>query len=225
MQLNRVSRVKSKIPLRKALISVADKSGLDSLLAGLWETSPECIVYSTGGTYRHCLRIADATNREDRIREVSAYTGQPEMQGGLVKTLDWKIYLGLLAEDFNEEHQADLKSTGSIPFDLVVCNFYPFEETTASETVSVEDARTHIDIGGPTMVRAAAKNFLHVTVLTSPAQYGDFTHRLRETGGFTTLQERFRFSREAFHYIAAYDEAIDEYLSTLDPSVLEAYEW
>lgn len=208
MDLNRVHTVRSAIPLRNALISVADKSGIDELVTQLWHRVPELRIYSTGGTYDRILAVAHTLNRPDRLHAISSYTGQPEMQGGLVKTLDYRIYLGLLSEEFNEAHQADLGRTGSIAFDLTVCNFYPFEEAAATPDANVEDLRTHIDIGGPTMLRASAKNFLRVAALCRPGDYPELVAELEANGGATTLAWRAARAADAFRYTAHYEAAI-----------------
>jgi phosphoribosylaminoimidazolecarboxamide formyltransferase/IMP cyclohydrolase len=125
-----------------------------------------------------------------------------------VKTLDYRIYLGLLSEEFNDDHRTDLARTGSIAFDLTVCNFYPFEEAAAAPDATVEDLRTHIDIGGPTMLRASAKNFLRVAALCRPDDYAELLAELRRNGGGTTLPWRAARAAEAFRYTAHYEAAI-----------------
>ncbi|MFW5844243.1 MAG: hypothetical protein ACOCW6_09970, partial [Spirochaetota bacterium] len=152
--MNRVTRVDGTIPVRHVLVSAFDKEGLPELVGEIAEAFPESRFYSTGGTYRALERVLP----RERLVSVSDYTGQPEIAGGLVKTLDYKIYLGLLSERYSPEHRADRERTGAVLFDLVICNLYPFEEVIAEEGRDLEDARGNIDIGGPTMVRAAAKN-------------------------------------------------------------------
>jgi phosphoribosylaminoimidazolecarboxamide formyltransferase/IMP cyclohydrolase len=144
---------------------------------------------------------------------VSSYTGQPETQGGLVKTLDFKIYLGLLTETYNEAHQADLKRTGSVPIDMVVVNLYPFEETIARSGVTVEQARGNIDIGGPCMIRAAAKNFIRVAPVVDPADYARIVSALRTDNGRLPLELRFQLAAKAFDHTAAYDRTIADFLA------------
>ena len=139
---------------------------------------------------------------------VSDYTGQPEMQGGLVKTLDFKIYLGLLSETYNDAHQADLQRLAAKPIDMVVVNLYPFRETVARADVTPEMARTNIDIGGPCMVRASAKNYLRVASVTDPGDYANIAQELEAHGGTLGLDTRFRLMKKAFAHTAAYDTAI-----------------
>ncbi len=216
---NIVRKVDDRVPVRHALVSVSDKTGLEELIPGLLEICPDLRIFSTGGTHARIAEILGPRAR-DVLVTVSDYTGQPETQGGLVKTLDFKIYLGLLTETYNEAHQADLERTGAVPIDLVVCNLYPFERTVARSDVTVEEARANIDIGGPTMVRAAAKNFLRVAVLTDPIDYSNFLALVRDQGGATTLLQRFYLARKAFAHTAAYDTAIRDFLLDLDPETV-----
>ena len=158
------------------------------------------------------------------LRQVSDYTGQPETQGGLVKTLDFKIYLSLLTETYNPEHAADLARTGAEPIDLVVVNLYPFTETVSRREVTPEQARANIDIGGPCMLRAAAKNFLRVAAVVDPADYGGLLAEMAAGGGALSLATRFRLAQKAFAATAEYDRAIAAYLGGLKvPEVFACY--
>ena len=150
-----------------------------------------------------------------RLVQVSEYTGQPETQGGLVKTLDFKIYLGLLTETYNADHQQDLSRTGALPLDLVVVNLYPFRQTIEQQGVTVENARANIDIGGPCMIRAAAKNYLRVAVLVDPNDYEPFLASLGRNQGSTRIEDRFRMAAKAFEHTAVYDRMIAEYLGKI----------
>ncbi|MEX2442255.1 MAG: hypothetical protein WD492_01525 [Alkalispirochaeta sp.] len=208
MNLNRVHQTQTRIPLRRALISVADKEGLEALIRSLWAIVPDLEIYSTGGTYEKILAVAEEIGSTEHLRRISSYTGQPEMQGGLVKTLDYRIYLGLLSEQFNSDHREDLERTGSVAFDLTICNFYPFEATAASAGATLEDLRTHIDIGGPTMLRASAKNFLRVAPVCRPEDYDSLLQELRTAGGATRLPWRAEHAAIAFQYTAHYEAAI-----------------
>jgi phosphoribosylaminoimidazolecarboxamide formyltransferase/IMP cyclohydrolase len=133
------------------------------------------------------------------------------MQGGLVKTLDFKIYLGLLSETYNQAHADDLGRVGGVPIDMVVVNLYPFRETVARAEVTPEQARTNIDIGGPCMVRASAKNFLRVASVTDPEDYDDLLKELADRGGKICFETRFRLACKAFRHTAEYDTAIAAY--------------
>lgn len=215
MELNTVTRSENWIKLRHVLISVADKRGLDTLIEGLTACNEALKLYSTGGTYARINEILGPERAKRHLVRVADYTRQPEMQGGLVKSLDFKIYLGLLSESFNEAHDADLKRTGAVRFDATVVNLYPFEKTIADPAVSLEQARANIDIGGPCMLRASAKNFLRVAVLCNPEDYSSFIADLKQNQGKTALDQRFELARRAFRYSAAYDRTIAAYLTGL----------
>ncbi|AFG37675.1 AICAR transformylase/IMP cyclohydrolase PurH [Spirochaeta africana] len=221
--MNRVEVVDNNVPLRTALISVSDKTGLAELVVGLAETCPGMTVYSTGGTYRGIEQTITEHGLQDRLTltQVSAYTGQPEMQGGLVKTLDFRIYLGLLSETYNAAHRQDLQRTGAEVFDLTVVNLYPFTAAAAAEGATLEDARANIDIGGPTMIRASAKNYLRVTAVCRPNDYPELLQQLRTNNGATRLDFRYRMARAAFTHTAEYDTAIAQHLqhTELDESL------
>ena len=212
MSVNLVEKVDDRVPVRHALISVSDKQGLDLLVKDLLRVVPSLKIFSTGGTYARIAEILGAEAGKTLV-QVSDYTGQPETQGGLVKTLDFKIYLGLLTETYNPSHEEDLKRTEAVPIDLVVVNLYPFQKTIERKGVTVEEARANIDIGGPCMVRASAKNYLRVAVTVDPEDYTGLIQSLEANGGCTSLEERFRYARKAFAHTAEYDRRIMEYLS------------
>ncbi len=220
MAVNFVERIDDEIPVRHALISVSDKTGLDVFAKELLRLCPEVKLYSTGGTFKMLEAALGAALAEQRLVQISDYTGQPEMQGGLVKTLDFKIYLGLLSETYNDAHKADLARVQAVPIDLVVVNLYPFVRTVAQPDATVEMARANIDIGGPCMLRAAAKNFLRVASLTDPADYTKLIEELGRAGGRLSLATRFDLSRKAFAHTAAYDTAIAEYLAKQSQAVM-----
>jgi len=221
MALNIVQEVDGDVAVRNVLISVSDKAGLDTFVPGLLAACPGIRIFSTGGT--HAL-LQQMPGVADQLVAVSAYTGQPEMQGGLVKTLDFKIYLGLLSETYNAAHQADLARTGAVAIDMVVVNLYPFRETVAQAGVTPESARTNIDIGGPCMIRAAAKNFLRVAAVTDPADYGMLLQELEAGNGCIGLSRRLELMRKAFAHTAAYDTAISGYFGAVEgPTVRNCY--
>jgi phosphoribosylaminoimidazolecarboxamide formyltransferase/IMP cyclohydrolase len=212
MGKNVVEKIDDQVKIKTILVSVSDKSGLDSFIPGLVDLNPDILILSTGGTYGKLKEILG--DRADVcLKQVSDYTGQPETQGGLVKTLDFKIYLGLLTETYNEAHQADLKRTDARSIDMVVVNLYPFSETIAKEGVICEDARGNIDIGGPTMIRASAKNFIRVASVVDPATYPAILKKLTASKGFLSLEDRFELARKAFEHTAVYDRTITDYLA------------
>lgn len=220
MAVNIVDQVDDLVKIHHALVSVSDKSGLEELARGLIAVNPEIRFLSTGGTYVRLEEILGDSASKNLTR-VSDYTGQPETQGGLVKTLDFKIYLGLLTERYNPAHRQDLARTGALPIDLVVVNLYPFAETVAAADVTVEKARANIDIGGPCMIRAAAKNYLRVAPVVDPADYPSLLETLRAHGGRVDLATRFGLARKAFAHTAAYDAAIAAYLADATDGVMQ----
>ncbi|MDQ1632648.1 MAG: phosphoribosylaminoimidazolecarboxamide formyltransferase / cyclohydrolase, partial [Frankiaceae bacterium] len=192
----------SRLPIRRALVSVSDKSGLDELGAAL--KSAGVAVVSTGST----AKVLAAAGVD--VTPVSEVTGFPEAFDGRVKTLHPKVHGGLLADRRNPAHVAQLDELGVVPFDLVVVNLYPFRETVAAGAAP-DDTVEQIDIGGPAMVRASAKNFANLAVVVSPARYGAITRAL-ELGGFDSL-ERQRLAAEAFAHTASYDIAVASWMN------------
>ncbi len=211
--VNIVHQIDDWVKIQRVLVSVSDKSGLDTFIPGLVRLNPHIHFYSTGGTFASIAQILGPDQAARHLTQVSDYTGQPETQGGLVKTLDFKIYLGLLTETYNPAHQADLARTNAVPLDMVVINLYPFEATVARQDVTVEQARANIDIGGPCMIRAAAKNYLRVAAVVDPADYAPLLQLLRANEGKLSLTQRFELARKAFAHTASYDTAISQFLS------------
>jgi phosphoribosylaminoimidazolecarboxamide formyltransferase/IMP cyclohydrolase len=213
MAMNIVDKIDHKVAVRNVLMSVSDKRGLDAFVPELIAINPDLKIFSTGGTFSRLKEILGAS-ADAHLTQVAEYTGQPETQGGLVKTLDFKIYLGLLSETYNEAHQGDLKRTGSVPIDMVVVNLYPFKETISKPDVTVEQARGNIDIGGPCMIRASAKNFIRVAPVVDPADYETIVAELKANSGALPLELRYRLARKAFDHTAVYDRTIADFLGT-----------
>ena len=211
--MNFVEKIDDSVKIERVLISVYDKGGLATFVPELLRINPEMVLYSTGGTYRVIADILGDYNSY-RMVAVSKYTGQQEMQGGLVKTLDFKIYLGLLSETYNSAHRQDLERTGAVAIDMVVANLYPFQSTVAQDEVTPERARANIDIGGPCMIRAAAKNYLRVASVVDPGDYQAITAELEQAGGRLSLATRFRLAQKTFAYTSEYDTAIAAYLGS-----------
>ncbi|MDK1343161.1 bifunctional phosphoribosylaminoimidazolecarboxamide formyltransferase/IMP cyclohydrolase [Streptomyces sp. 378] len=193
----------NKRPLRRALVSVYDKTGLEDLARGLQEAGVELV--STGST---AAKIAAAGVPVTKVEEL---TGFPECLDGRVKTLHPRVHAGILADLRLEDHRRQLAELGVEPFDLVVVNLYPFRETVASGA-SPDECVEQIDIGGPSMVRAAAKNHPSVAVVTSPARYADVLKAV-QNGGFD-LATRKRLAAEAFQHTAAYDVAVASWFAS-----------
>jgi len=190
--------------IKRALLSVSDKTGLVEFAHFLSVFGVEII--STGGTAK-TLRDGGLT-----VTDVSDVTGFPEMMDGRVKTLHPKIHGAFLAVRDNPKHVASMEEHGIEPIDLVVVNLYPFEETIAKEGVTLEDAIENIDIGGPAMIRSAAKNWRDVAVVTGTEQYGHVTNELNVNNGYLSLRTRERFAAAAFIRTARYDATISGFL-------------
>ncbi len=201
--------VMDKIPIKNVLLSVFDKSGLDIFVCGLVASCPDVRFMSTGGTYKKLQSLV----APERLIEVAQYTGFPEMEGGLVKTLHPKIHAGLLGERNNPEHQRYLQQMQGVFIEMVVVNLYPFDKVVADPAVTFEKARGNIDIGGPTMIRAGAKNFPSCAVVCSPADYSTVLDEMRQNNGCTTFDTRFRLAQRVFFTTARYDEAICKFIS------------
>jgi phosphoribosylaminoimidazolecarboxamide formyltransferase/IMP cyclohydrolase len=193
------------VKIRRALISVSDKSGITEFAKGLQAMGVQII--STGGTAKALMQ----TGLD--VVSVDAVTGFPEMMDGRVKTLHPKIHGGLLAIRDNAAHAAAMKEHHIEPIDLVCVNLYPFEQTIAQSGCTLEEAIENIDIGGPSMVRSAAKNHRFVTIVTRPAQYDTVLAQMKENNGATRLELRVELARAAFSLTASYDAAIAKYLN------------
>ncbi len=192
-------------PVRTALISVSDKTGVAEFATGLAALGVK--ILSSGGTARH-LREAGI-----EVTDVSEYTGFPEMMDGRVKTLHPKIHGGLLALRDNPEHMAAAEKHGITLIDLVAVNLYPFEQTVARPGVSLAEAIENIDIGGPSMVRSAAKNYRSVAIICNPARYPEVLEEMKRSDGEISDETRARLALEAFAHTACYDSAIYNYLA------------
>ena len=193
--------------IRRALVSVSDKTGIVEFAGALRRFGVELI--STGGT-ANALRAAGI-----EVRDISDVTGFPEMMDGRVKTLHPRIHGGLLALRDNEDHLAAMREHGIELIDMVVVNLYPFEQTIAREGVTLAEAVEQIDIGGPTMIRSAAKNYRDVTVITSPESYAELIDEMQQNNGMLSLKTRVRLALRAFQRTAAYDSAVFTYLHSI----------
>ncbi len=194
--------------IKQALISVSDKTGIVEFARELSRLG--VAILSTGGTAR-LLKDAEVV-----VTEVGDYTGFPEMLDGRVKTLHPKIHAGILARRDSSEHMMALERTAIPAIELVVVNLYPFRQTVARPDCNLEEAIENIDIGGPAMVRAAAKNYKSVAVVTDPADYVALLEEMKAGDGAVTQASRFRLACKAFSHTAAYDGAISNYLTAMD---------
>ena len=193
--------------IRQALISVSEKTGVVEFAQALAGLGVKII--STGGTAKMLAKAGLP------VIEVSTHTGFPEMLDGRVKTLHPKIHGGILARRDSREHMAAIGAADIEPIDLIVVNLYPFQATVADPDCRLEDAVENIDIGGPAMIRAAAKNYGSVAVVVDPADYGLVLDQIRNAGEVSGAT-RFALAKKVFAHTAAYDGAIANYLFSLD---------
>ncbi len=196
--------------IKRALISVSDKKNLRPLLSSLKKYKIEII--SSGGTYKEIKKLGYKST------EISDYTGSAEILGGRVKTLHPKVHAGILNKRNNRSHHLDLKKNNFKNIDLVIVNFYPFEET-LKKTTNHKKIIENIDVGGPTMVRAAAKNYNDVTVITSSSQYEELKNELVKFKGSTSQEFRQKMSQIAFTETAYYDALISKYLNEITHNI------
>jgi phosphoribosylaminoimidazolecarboxamide formyltransferase/IMP cyclohydrolase len=196
------------VTVRRALVSVSDKTGLEELVRTLAGLGVE--ILSTGGTASAVEALGVPVTRVEDV------TGQPEILGGRVKTLHPRIHGGILAREHLEEDRADMEASGIGPIDLVCVNLYPFERYLARRGTTEDELIEKIDIGGPAMVRASAKNHHRVAILTSPEQYGPVVEELRASDGALSHDTRRRLARDAFQLTARYDAAIANWMAEGD---------
>jgi len=195
------------IPIRTALVSVSDKTGLAEFARGLVRFKIR--ILSTGGTAK---LLAD---QDIPVTEVADYTGFPEMLDGRVKTLHPRLHAGILARRDSPAHLAAIKAAGIEPIDLVVVNLYPFAQTVARPDCTLAEAIENIDVGGPSMLRAGAKNYAGVAVVTDPSDYSELLAEMGERGGALSEGTRLALAQKAFAHSAAYEAAIGNYLTGL----------
>lgn len=194
--------------IKRVIISVSDKEGISNFATGLQDFDVE--ILSTGGTAKQ-LRDAGV-----KVMDISEYTGSPEILDGRVKTLHPKIYGGVLALRDNDTHLQQMAENEIEPIDMIVVNLYPFEEVIKKEDVDLMEAIENIDIGGPTMLRAAAKNYQYVTIVTHPEDYKELLKELKKNKGSISPDTNFRLAVKAFSYVSRYDAAISNFLGAID---------
>jgi phosphoribosylaminoimidazolecarboxamide formyltransferase/IMP cyclohydrolase len=199
--------------IERALISVSDKTGLTEFAQALSAAGVE--IYASGGSRKHLEQAGIP------VREVAAYTGFPEMMDGRIKTLHPKIHGGILCRRDRPDDMAAIAEQGIVPFELVVVNLYPFQQTVAREGVTDAEAIENIDIGGPTLIRGAAKNHAFVAIASAPSQYSQILEQIRETGA-TTPEFRRDLATAAFTHTAMYDTAISNYFTSRSDSAVSS---
>lgn len=208
--------VRDLVPIERALISVYDKTNVEEFAQGLISRSPGIQIISSGGTYNVLKDSIGPYSPEHTLVEVGEYTGTPEMDGGLVKTLDPAIHGGILGERGHAPHVEYLNGRGEhVGFiDMVVVNLYPFSEAIARDGATIETARGNIDIGGPTMLRGAAKSFPWCAAVSSPDLYDLVLEDMDENGnGSSSFDMRLILAERAFKVTKEYDKAIASHLS------------
>jgi phosphoribosylaminoimidazolecarboxamide formyltransferase / IMP cyclohydrolase len=193
--------------IKKVIISVSNKAGILEFARELSTFGVE--ILSTGGTAKS-LRESGLS-----VKDISEYTGFPEMLDGRVKTLHPKVHGGLLGRRSNPEHVSKMKEYQIDPIDMIIVNLYPFEETVAKKDCTLEDAIENIDIGGPTMLRSAAKNYEDVTVVVDPADYPKIIAEMQANNGVVSRATNFYLAKKVFQRTSQYDTAITQYLAKI----------
>lgn len=208
------SKVNDLIPVKNVIVSVFDKTGLEQLVPSLIDVNKDVRFISTGGTFGKIKDILGGSY-QNHLTDIEEYTKSPEMEGGLVKTLHPKIFAGILAERNNQKHQRYLveELNGGVYIDMVVVNLYPFEKVISSPDVNFEKARGNVDVGGPSMIRAAAKNFPSCAVVCDPFDYQPLLDHIKDNNGSTSFDQRFQLAKKVFWVTARYDGKIADYFS------------
>ena len=207
--------VGNKIAITNALISCYDKTGLKYFAAELAKINPNIRIYCSSGTYTELAKAVSKSN----LVEIADYTGTKEMPSGLVKTLHPKIHSGILADLEDKEQRKYLEDNDAVAFDLVVVNLYPFAD--AASAGSIEKARVNVDIGGVSLIEAAAKNFLRVAVVVSPVDYEKLLEIFRKNGGSCDIQMRVELAKTAMDYLSAYVSNISNYYENLTTAAVK----
>jgi phosphoribosylaminoimidazolecarboxamide formyltransferase / IMP cyclohydrolase len=192
--------------IQRAIISLSDKSGIQEFAKGLQTLGVE--ILSTGGTSSTLRNIGL------KVVDISEYTGFPEIMNGRVKTLHPRVHGGLLGVRDNPEHQSEMSELGIKGIDMVIVNLYPFEATIAKISCSLEEAIEKIDIGGPAMLRSAAKNYPYVTVIIDTYDYEIVLEEMKVNNGIVSRSTNFRLAKKVFQITSRYDEAIYKYLES-----------
>ena len=218
----KVRKIEDLVKVRNVIVSTADKRGLAEFAPKLVKICPQVRFYATGGTYA-VLRESLGDMAAQRVVEMTRYTTQPITHSGLARTIDFKIYIGLLADPFNKVHVQDLSSAGAAFFDIVISSVHLYADLAAEGEPLPEDLRANIDIGGPGMIRAGVRNFLRVAVVVDPDDYGRVLEHITENGGKTDLELRLELARKAFRLMAKNDTALAEYFERLDKATLQEH--
>ncbi|MDD4902427.1 MAG: hypothetical protein PHE24_04820 [Patescibacteria group bacterium] len=221
-----VEQINDRVMVENVFCSVTNKDKLTALVNGLIEVVPEVNIISTGGTFSH-LSTELGSESSLFLKEISNYTGMKEIAGGLVKSLHHKMFLGYLTETYCQSHAADMEREKAVPIDLLIVNLYDFEKAAVNDgnPASLELARGNIDVGGPSALRAAAKNWLRVMILPEVGDYDDFLQKLKENKGATTYEMRYKAAIKTFGILSAYDGAINRFFQDISAAeTIRAYQ-
>ena len=210
-----MTTAKDTVKINNVLISCYDKTGLKYFAAELAKINPDVRIYCSSGTFNELKKAVAAAN----LLEISEYTGTKEMPVGLVKTLHPKIHSGILADLNDREQLKYLEENKAVAFDLAVVNLYPF--STAAKEGAIEKARMNIDIGGVSLIEAAAKNFLRVAVIVSPVDYEKVLEELKKNKGGCNIDTRLRLAKAAMGYLSAYIGNISNYYDRLTTAAVK----
>ncbi len=219
--MDRVTRVDDLVKVRNVVVSVSDKTNLERFAPMLLEACPGMRFYATGGTHRFLTEVV-GDRAPQKVVEITRYSTRPVTHSGLARTTDFKLYLGLLADPWNDVHVNDVSASGAVFFDMVVSNLTPFPDAEAAPAADVESTRLAIDIGGPGMVRAGCRNFVRVAVVADPADYDAVVGRIAELGGKTDLAMRLELARKALRLSTKNDERITDFFDSLTPERVRA---
>ncbi len=210
MAMKAIKMADDFVKIKNVLISCYDKTGLKYFAAGLVKINLEIKIFSSSGTYRELEAVA-----KNNLVDISSYTGASEMPGGLVKTLHPKIHAGILADLNDDAQRKYLKDNKIEAFDMVAVNLYPFEKA-VKEGKGFSHARNNIDIGGVSLLEAASKNFLRVTVVSSPDDYATALESIRKNNGSTDIATRLKLAKKAISHLQHYLTEINNYFKNLE---------
>jgi len=221
MQIDRVTRVDDLVEVRNVVVSVANKAGLEEFAPALVESCSGIRFYATGGTHAFLSEVI-GERAAQKVVDITRYSTRPVTHSGLARTTDFKMYLGLLADPWNEVHVNDVSAAGAVFFDLVISNMHPFPDVRSDNGLDPEVVRGLIDIGGPGLVRAAVRNYVRVAVVPDPEEYSYVAERITALGGKTDLALRLDLAQKAFTSAAHNAEHVAEFFKSLTPESIRA---
>lgn len=218
----KITKFEDLVPVRNIIVTCADKRGLDEFAPKLVKICPQVRFYATGGTFQ-VLKDALGHLASQRVVEMNRYTTQPVTHAGLARTIDFKLYIGLLADPFNPIHVQDLSSSGAAFFDTVISNVHLYDDMVEAGEIDPETVRMNIDIGGPGLLRAAVRNYLRVSAVVDPGDYERILNHIEENEGKTKLDLRIELARKAFQLISRNDTQLAQYFDELNIDMLREH--